>query len=62
MRDGSGNKMSPEEQEKVKSIQGAPDKDALRKTSVTPGTERDSGEADKPRMPREMPPGVKGGA
>lgn len=48
MRDGSGNKMSPEEQQKVKSVQGAPDKESLNKVSINPGSDRDTGSADKP--------------
>ncbi|WP_141740161.1 hypothetical protein [Bosea sp. BIWAKO-01] len=48
MRDGSGNKLSPEEQEKVKSIQGAPDKDSLNKVSINPGPDKDTGSADQP--------------
>jgi hypothetical protein len=39
MRDGNGNQMPPEQQQKVKSIQGAPDKRSLRKVSVDPGRE-----------------------
>lgn len=47
MRDGSGNKLSAEEQQKVKSIQGAPDKESLNKVSINPEV-RDTGSADKP--------------
>lgn len=36
MRDGRGNKLSPEEERKVRSIQGAPDKDSLKKVSIKP--------------------------
>jgi len=36
MRDGRGNKLSPEEERKVRSIQGAPDKDSLKKVSINP--------------------------
>ena len=56
MRDGSGNKMSPEEQQKVKSVQGAPDKESLNKVSITPGADRDTGSADKPNpKPTDTP-------
>lgn len=36
MRDGSGNKLSPEEEKKVRSIQGEPDRDATTKVSIKP--------------------------
>lgn len=58
MRDGRGNQLSPEEQQKVKSIQGAPDSDSLRKVSINPTSERDTGSADKPK-PGDAP-GLKG--
>lgn len=48
MRDGDGNKLSPEEQQRVKSIQGDPGKDATTKVSIDP--EKDTGDADKPRV------------
>jgi hypothetical protein len=60
MRDGSGNKMSPEEQQKVKSIQGAPDPESLNTISINPGNERDTGESDKSSRPPKLPPGLKG--
>lgn len=37
MRAGNGNQMSPEEQQKVKSIQGTPGERSLRKVSVDRG-------------------------
>ncbi len=36
MRDGQGNKLSPEEQQRVRSIQGDPGKDATTKVSIDP--------------------------
>lgn len=50
MRDGSGQKQSPEEERRVKSIQGAPDKDSLNKVSINPNADKDTGEADKPEV------------
>lgn len=50
MRNGDGNKLSPEEQQRVKSIQGDPGKEATTKTSVDPDPEKDTGDADKPRV------------
>lgn len=50
MRDGEGNKLSPEEQQRVKSIQGDPGKDATTKVSIDPDPEKDTGDADKPRV------------
>lgn len=56
MRDGEGRKLSNEEQERVKSIQGVPDKDSLKKVSIDPNADRDTGEADKPSvLPEEKP-------
>lgn len=56
MRDGEGRKLSNEEQERVKSIQGVPDKDSLKKVSIDPNADRDTGEADKPNvLPEEKP-------
>ncbi|MGW9333437.1 hypothetical protein [Bosea sp. NPDC055594] len=49
MRDGQGNKLSPEEQQRTQSIQGAPDKDSLKKVSIRPDADKDTGEADKPK-------------
>lgn len=55
MRDGEGNKLSPEEEQKVKSIQRTPDRDSLDKVSINPAPAKDrprqgQGEktADKP--------------
>lgn len=48
MRDGRGNRLSPEEERKVKSIQGAPGKDSLKKVSINPVTDKDTGSAEKP--------------
>ena len=36
MRDGQGNKLSPEEQQKVRSIQGAPDEKSVSGISIDP--------------------------
>lgn len=63
MRDGSGNRMSPEEQERVKSISGAPKEGSLRAVSVDPGARqdsRDTGDADKPAAATKPAPGLKG--
>lgn len=48
MRDGRGNKLSPEEERKVKSIQGAPDKDSLKKVSINPEPDEDPAYEHKP--------------
>jgi len=50
MRDGEGNKLSPEEQQRVKSIQGDPGKEATTKVSIVADPEKDTGEADKPQV------------
>lgn len=55
MRDGEGRKLSAEEQQRVKSIQGAPDKESLNKVSINPDV-RDTGEADKPKVRPEDKP------
>jgi len=56
MRDGEGRKLSVEEQQRVKSIQGAPDKQSLKKVSIDPNPAKDTGEADKPHVkPVEKP-------
>lgn len=58
MRDGEGRKLSTDEQERVKSIQGAPDKDSLKKVSINPNVHDDTGEADKPSVrPEDTPAG-----
>jgi hypothetical protein len=56
MRDGHGNKLSPEEQGRAKSIQGAPDKDSLNKVSIDPHPDKDTGEAHKPDVKSEDKP------
>ena len=51
MRDGSGNKLSPEEEKKVRSIQGEPGRDATTKVSINPDADRKpqaEKEADRP--------------
>ena len=50
MRDGGGNKLSPEEQLRVKSIQGDPGKETSTKVSINPDPEKDTGDADKPKV------------
>jgi hypothetical protein len=60
MRDGNGNQMPPEQQQKVKSIQGAPDKRSLRKVSVDPGREGDARDVDNTSLSPSRPPGLKG--
>lgn len=56
MRDGEGNKLSPEEEQRVRSIQGDPGKQSTMKVSINPDPERDTGEADKPKVkPGEKP-------
>ncbi|MBA4221154.1 MAG: hypothetical protein C0458_10540 [Methylobacterium sp.] len=56
MRDGSGNKLSPEEAQKVKSIQGTPDKESVSDISIDPNADKDTGEADKPKVPPQDKP------
>ncbi|MGX1786134.1 hypothetical protein ACWIGM_05315 [Bosea sp. NPDC055332] len=56
MRDGSGNKLSPEEAQKVKSIQGTPDKDSVSGISIDPNSDKDAGEADRPEVPPQDKP------
>jgi hypothetical protein len=58
MRDGQGNKLSPEEQQKVRSIQGAPDKDSVSGVSIDPNGGKDTGGADKPVVPPSEKPAV----
>lgn len=56
MRDGNGNKLSPEEEQKVKSIQGAPDKDSVSGISIRPDAGKDRDTTDKPQArPGEKP-------
>lgn len=56
MRDGEGNKLSHEEQERVKSVQGDPGKDSTTKVSINADPEKDTGDADKPEVePGEKP-------
>ncbi|HEV7318784.1 MAG TPA: hypothetical protein VGO04_09270 [Ensifer sp.] len=56
MRDGDGNKLSPEEQARVKSIQGDPSDSIGKKVSIDPNGEKDTGDADKPEAPRDEKP------
>ncbi|KRE22560.1 hypothetical protein ASE66_25555 [Bosea sp. Root483D1] len=56
MRDGQGNKLSSEEAQRVKSIQCEPDKESLNKVSIDPNAEKDTGEADTPKVPPEDKP------
>lgn len=56
MRDGEGRKLSTEEQQRVKSIQGAPDRDSLKRVSINPHADRNTGEADKPDVRPEDKP------
>jgi hypothetical protein len=53
MRDGQGNKLPPEEVDKVKSIETDPDKGSLRRVSVDPGAgPKPSADAEKkPQSP-----------
>lgn len=53
MRDGDGNKLSPEEQARVKSIQGDPGAQTTTQVSIDPHAEKDTGEADKPQSHRD---------
>lgn len=56
MRDGQGNKLSHEEQQKVRSIQGSPGRDSVSGISIDPNAGKDLGEADKPEVkPIEKP-------
>lgn len=50
MRDGQGNKLRPQEQQRVRSIQGDPDKDATTKVSINPDPQKDTGDSDKPKV------------
>lgn len=50
MRDGEGNKLSPEEQQRVRSIQGDPGRQATTRISIDPDREKDTGDADKPTV------------
>ena len=61
MRDGEGNKLSPEEQQRVKSIQGDPGKEATTKASVDPDPEKYTGDADKPKVKRDDKPAAGAG-
>lgn len=56
MRDGHGNKLSPEEQQKVRSIQGTPDKDSVSGISIDPNGGKDTDETDKPAVPPSEKP------
>lgn len=56
MRDGEGNKLSPEEQQRVKSIQGDPGERTTTKVSINPDPEQDTGNADKPDVQRDDKP------
>jgi len=56
MRDGSGDKPSPEEVQKVKSIQGAPDTGSISGISITPNAGEDRSMTGKPQSkPGEKP-------
>jgi hypothetical protein len=48
MRDGEGNRLSPEEEQRVKSIQGDPGKQATTTISINPDPKKDKG-ADRPK-------------
>jgi hypothetical protein len=52
--------MSPEEQQKVKSIQGAPDERSLRKVPVEPSHDGAADDADDTSVPPDLPPGLTG--
>lgn len=58
MRDGEGNKLSPEEQQRVKSIQGDPGKQATKMVSINPDPEKDTGDTDKPAVKPVDKPGA----
>ncbi|WP_332683319.1 hypothetical protein [Bosea sp. (in: a-proteobacteria)] len=61
MRDGSGNKLTPEEQRKVKKIQGAPDNDSTSSVSINPESDKDTGSADKPNPKPDEKTAIGGG-
>ncbi|MEZ2405753.1 hypothetical protein AB6806_02905 [Bosea sp. RCC_152_1] len=61
MQDGQGNKLSPEEQQRVKSIQGDPGTEATTKVSINPDPEKDTGDADKPRVKPDDKPAAGAG-
>ena len=58
MRDGQGNKLSPEEEHKVKSTKVEPDKESLNRVSIDPGPNmKPIGEAGKqPEPPKTSTP------
>lgn len=56
MRDGEGNRLSPEEQARVKSIQGDPGTQATTQVSIEPHPNKATGDADKPEVhPKDKP-------
>lgn len=56
MRDGQGNKLSQEEEQDVRSIQGAPDRDSVIRISIDPKGGKVTGYTDKPKVkPSEKP-------
>lgn len=54
MRDGNGNRLSEEEQQKVRSIQGAPDEKSVSGISIDPNPDK-PGEAAKPGQKAQKP-------
>lgn len=56
MRDGQGNKLSPEEADKVEAAKVEPDKESLNRVSVDPGPNmKPKGEAgEQPEAPKTM--------
>jgi len=60
MRDGQGAKLSPDQQQKVKNIQGAPDEKSVNRVSISPDSEKDTGDADKPAGQPTPAPGLRG--
>jgi len=55
MRDGSGNKLSLEEEKKVRSIQVTPDPDANTKVSIEPEVDDKSQAQQEPERPGTIP-------
>ena len=56
MRDGEGNKLSPEEQARVKSIEGDPGAQSTGQVSIDPQADKNTGEPDKSLVQRDEKP------
>lgn len=58
MRDGEGNKLSPEEEKKVRSIQETPGKASLNKVSINPDPARTAPPPEGEKFGAKPAPGV----